>query len=159
MTASYQEEDYTPLSALQHFIFCPRQCGLIHLEQVWEENRLTAEGKLIHRRPDSLDRERRAGCRVVYGLPLHSRRMGLSGKADAVEFHPDEKSGWRPYPVEYKRGKPKHIQCDEVQLCAQAMCLEEMMEIKIGEGALFYSSMKEGNSQDPEEAFSFDQKI
>jgi len=114
---------------------------LIHIEQVWAENRLTAEGRIMHERVHEADRESRGDIRVEYGMPLRSLRMGLIAKVDVVEFHRDKEHSddiWRPFPVEYKRGKPKKENYDKVQLCAQAMCLEEMLEVKIPAGALFY---------------------
>ena len=129
----YSEADYLPLSALQHYIFCPRQCALIHIEMQWSENRFTAEGRLLHQRVDREEYEIRDGIRIEYSVPIHSRRLGLTGKADVVEFH-----GRQPFPVEHKRGRPKPDDCDLVQLCAQALCLEEMMGIEIMEGAMFY---------------------
>jgi CRISPR-associated exonuclease Cas4 len=138
----YSEDELLPLSALQHLIFCERQCALIHVEQLWVENLYTAEGRIMHERTDSGARESRGNVRFEYGMPLRSLRMGLTGKADVVEFHlSSEKSTsgkWQPFPVEYKRGKPKKDNCDKVQLCAQALCLEEMLNIQIQEGALFY---------------------
>jgi len=139
---SYSEDDLIPLSALQHLIFCERQCALIHVEQVWIENLFTAEGRIMHERADTGNRESRGNVRIEYGMPLRSLRLGLTGKADVVEFHLSvEKKGkkkWQPFPVEYKRGKPKKDNCDKVQLCAQALCLEEMLNIEIPKGALFY---------------------
>ena len=129
----YSDSDLLPLSALQHFIYCPRQCALIHLEQQWTENLFTAEGRTQHDRVDRPEHETRDGVRTEYAVPLRSLRLGLIGKADAVEFHAD-----KIYPVEHKRGRPKPTHCDWVQLCAQALCLEEMLEVEIGEGAIFY---------------------
>jgi CRISPR-associated exonuclease Cas4 len=134
----YDEADYIMLSALQHYMFCPRQCALIHIEQQWAENRYTAEGKLLHERADSGQSQQQGGVRVVRTLPLCSQQFGLSGQADVVEFHFDG----RVYPVEYKRGKPKKDRCDEVQLCAQALCLEEMLNVQIDCGALFYGQQR-----------------
>jgi CRISPR-associated exonuclease Cas4 len=140
----FTEDELIPLSALQHLLFCERQCALIHIEQAWAENRFTAEGRIMHERVDEAGRESRGRIRTVNGLPLRSLRLGLSGKADAVEFHRegDDASGdasvWRPFPVEYKRGKPKQNDCDLVQLCAQALCLEEMLCVAVPEGALYY---------------------
>jgi CRISPR-associated exonuclease Cas4 len=149
----FQEDDLRPLSALQHLVFCERQCALIHLEQVWVENRLTAEGRLLHERADEPGSGRRGDLRTARSLALRSLRLGLVGRADVVEFHRDagEPPGgsgsirlpgvsghWRPFPVEYKRGKPKSHRADEVQLCAQALCLEEMLSVTIPEGALYY---------------------
>jgi CRISPR-associated exonuclease Cas4 len=130
------EADLIPLSALQHYVFCPRQCALIHVEQVWAENRFTAEGRLLHERVDQPSREQRLGVRIARAVPLRSFAFGISGIADVVEFRP------QPYPVEYKRGKPKAHRADEVQLCAQALCLEEMLEVHIPEGALFYGQQR-----------------
>ncbi len=135
---SYQEDDYIMLSALQHFIYCPRQCALIHLEQQWVENRYTAEGKVLHERADSSKNSRQGSIRYVRSLPICSQRLGLSGQADVVEFH----DNGTVFPVEYKRGRPKQDRCDDVQLCAQALCLEEMLNIDIAKGALFYGQKK-----------------
>ena len=134
----FPESDYIMLSALQHYIFCPRQCALIHVEQQWAENRYTAEGKVLHERADSNKSERQGSVRIVRTLPICSQQYGLSGQADVVEFHDDG----RVYPVEYKRGKPKQDHCDEVQLCAQALCLEEMLSVQIESGALFYGQRR-----------------
>ncbi|MCL2659036.1 MAG: CRISPR-associated protein Cas4 [Acidobacteriaceae bacterium] len=125
-------DDALPLSGLQHLAFCPRQWALIHLEQAWSENRLTAEGRLMHERADLPGQTRRHDLRTVRGLDLASRRLGLSGRADVVEFLPE------PFPVEYKRGKKKPSDCDLVQLCAQALCLEEMLGCSVPRGAIFY---------------------
>ncbi len=140
----YRESEYIQLSALQHMLFCARQCALIHVEQLWVENKFTAEGRIIHERVDSGDRIDKGRIRVAYSLPLKSRRLGITGKADVVEFHL-EKDGtrdWVPFPVEYKRGKPKKNFSDKVQLCAQAVCLEEMLDRKIENGALFYGKTR-----------------
>lgn len=142
----YSEDDLLPLSGLQHLMFCERQWGLIHIEQIWEENRLTAEGRVLHERTHQPGSENRPGIRTARGLRLHSLRLGLVGQADVVEFRraesgvalPDTQGFWRPFPVEYKRGRPKKDACDEVQLCAQALCLEEMFACQIEEGSLFY---------------------
>lgn len=129
-----------PLSALQHYLFCPRQCALIHLEQIWLEDGATAEGRLLHERVDSGRGESRPGVHVARGLTLRSFELGVLGKADAVEFH--GAAPGRPFPVEYKRGKPKAHRADDVQLCAQAMCLEEMFDVDVPEGALFYGKTR-----------------
>jgi CRISPR-associated exonuclease Cas4 len=139
---SYTEDDLIALSALQHFVFCERQCALIHVEQAWLENRLTAEGRLLHERVHEQEGESRAGVRIERGLPLRSLRLGLVGVADVVEFHPQPGGGWRPFPVEYKRGKPKPDHSDEVQLCAQAICLEEMIGVEVPAGAMFYGKTR-----------------
>ena len=134
----YSEEDLLPLSALQHLLFCERQCALIHIEQVWTENLFTAQGRVMHDRVDQGGRESRPDIRLEFGVPLRSLRLGLTGKADMVEFHKQENGLWLPYPVEYKRGRPKKEGWDRVQLCAQAICLEEMLDCSIPAGALFY---------------------
>lgn len=135
----YTEDNFIQLSALQHFIFCKRQCALIHIEQVWSENVLTAEGRIMHENVHEEHFKNIEGIRIVRGMPLHSFELGLSGKADIVEFHKTkENSNWVPFPIEYKRGKPKSDDSDKIQLCAQALCLEEMMKVKILNGALFY---------------------
>ena len=134
----YLEPDFIILSALQHYLFCPRQCALIHLEQIWMENRFTAEGRELHERVDSNKSDQVGGVRIVRTLSICSHRLGLSGQADVVEFHHDG----TVFPVEYKRGRPKKDHCDEVQLCAQAMCLEEMLQVEIPAGALFYGQRR-----------------
>lgn len=128
------ETDPIPLSALQHAVYCLRQAALIHLERVWAENRFTAEGDVLHAVADKGGSRRGRGVRRVLSLPLASARLNLSGVADLVEFQ-----GEIPFPVEYKRGKPKLHRADEVQLCAQALCLEEMTGQPVPEGALFYA--------------------
>jgi CRISPR-associated exonuclease Cas4 len=136
--ADPQSEDcLLPISALQHFLFCPRQCALIHIERIWAEDGATAEGRVVHERVDSGRPDRRAGVRTVRGLVLRSLTHSLAGRADVVEFEGDV-----PYPVEYKRGRPKSHRADEVQLCAQALCLEEMFDQPVPEGALFYAETK-----------------
>ncbi len=130
-------DDYIPISALQHYLYCPRQCALIHLEQSWAESRHTAEGRLLHERADKPSGENRRGVRTVTAMPLAHRELGLTGIADIVEFH-DIDAEQRPYPVEYKRGRPKAHRADEVQLCAQALCLEAMLGVSVPEGALYY---------------------
>ncbi len=134
---SSAEDALVPVSALQHYLFCPRQCALIHIEHIWTEDGATAEGRLMHERVDAGRPDRRCGVRTVRGLILRSLEHGLAGKADAVEFHGD-----RPYPVEYKRGRPKTHRADEVQLCAQGLCLEEMFGVPVPEGALFYGKTR-----------------
>jgi CRISPR-associated exonuclease Cas4 len=184
----FTEDDLLPISGLQHCLFCERQWALIHLEGVWAENRLTAEGRVLHERVHGDETETRGGVRTARGLRLRSLRLGLSGVADVVEFHrqspdaadvsappssfpaahggegniasgdsgtslrdldvpeptrltlslPGRRGQWRPVPVEYKRGRPKQHRADEIQLCAQALCLEEMLEVHIPEGVLFY---------------------
>ena len=123
------------LSALQHYAFCPRQCALIHNEQAWAENYLTAQGHSLHERVDSGEPETRKGVRFERSVHVSAQRLGISGIIDMVEH--DLASG-RLKPVEYKRGKPKPEPFDEIQLCAQALCLEEMTGQTIAEGALWY---------------------
>ena len=130
------DDELIPISALQHYICCPRQCALIHVERLWAENRQTAEGRLLHERADQPQVERRHGVRTVTAMPLSCPELGITGVADVVEFHAAG-VGERPYPVEYKRGRPKAHRADEVQLCAQALCLEAMFGQKVEEGALF----------------------
>lgn len=136
------DADLVPLSALQHYLFCPRQCALIHVEQAWAENRFTAEGRVLHEATAEIGTEKRRGVRVVTAMPLSSRRLGVSGIADLVELHHAADGAWRPFPVEYKRGSPKAHRADEVQLCAQAMALEEMFACDLAEGALFYGETR-----------------
>ena len=136
------DDDFIPLSALQHYLYCPRQCALIHVEQRWEENQRTAEGRLMHDRADQPKIEKRRGVRTVTAMPLAEPVLGIAGVADVVEFHYQECSKERPYPVEYKRGRPKAHQADAVQLCAQAMCLEHMLNTAVPEGALYYGDTR-----------------
>lgn len=141
----YTEDDLLPLSGLQHLLFCERQCALIHIEQAWAENRFTAEGRIMHERVHKEDRESRGDIRVEYSMPLRSLRLGLIAKADVVEFHRNRGPSdgkWTPFPVEYKRGKPKKDNSDKVQLCAQALCLEEMLDVEVTSGALFYGKTR-----------------
>ncbi len=150
----YHEDNYIMLSALQHYLFCPRQCALIHLEQTWNDNSFTMQGNLLHERVHEAQREVRGNLIIARGLRLSSSRLGLSGQADVVEFHkrengcalPNASGAWQPFPVEYKRGKPKKDLCDAVQLCAQALCLEEMLDCHIPEGALFYGKERRRKS-------------
>lgn len=134
--------DPIPLSALQHWAYCPRQCALIHVEQVFEENIFTQRGQALHKRVDDPGFELRDGLRIERALPLFCDRLGLVGKADVVEFLPDG----TPYPVEYKHGS-RHKRadiaaCDDLQLVAQALCLEEMFNKSVPEGALYYASSR-----------------
>jgi CRISPR-associated exonuclease Cas4 len=138
----YNEDDLLMLSALQHLLFCPRQCALIHIEQLWEENRLTAEGRILHERVHTAARESRRKVKIEFDMPIRSLTLGLIGRADVVEFHLQVDGTWLPFPVEYKRGRPKKDDSDRVQLCAQAMCLEEMLDEGVPEGALYYGKKK-----------------
>ena len=134
----FREDDLLPISALQHYIYCPRQCALIHIEGLWAENVLTVEGGHLHERVDKPGSNTKDSLRTARSLHIRSFRLGLIGRADVVEFAPGEP----PRPVEYKRGKTKSIDADRVQLCAQAMCLEEMLEVDIEEGDLFYGQTR-----------------
>lgn len=148
----YTDDELIPLSAIQHLLFCERQCALIHQEQTWVDNRLTVEGTHMHRRADSGRDETRTDLVVLRGLPVRSANLGLSGRADVVEFRRidqgpgvvlDGRAGrWSPRPVEYKRGRPKRHRADEVQLCAQALCLEEMFDVGVSRGDLFYGARR-----------------
>lgn len=143
----YKEEDFLMLSGIQHFKFCRRQWALIHVENQWEDNYRTTDGRIIHEKAHDYNyMESRGDIIVTRGLKVFSRTMGISGQCDIVEFHRSEegvelssRTGlWIPYPVEYKRGNPKKGTEDLLQLCAQAMCLEEMLLCKIQQGALYY---------------------
>lgn len=149
----YTDDDLLMISALQHYAFCERQCALIHLEQQWAENRFTVLGDLLHSTVHSPQNEKREDRIVARSLRLVSYGLGLTGQADVVEFHRNVKdqSGvkipvkpglWNPYPVEYKKGKPKSDNIDKVQLCAQALCLEEQLKTSISQGALFYGEKR-----------------
>jgi CRISPR-associated exonuclease Cas4 len=134
-------DDPIPISALQHAVYCLRQAALIHIERLWAENRFTAEVRILHDVADEPASRRDRRVRRVTALPLACRRLNIAGVADLVEFRPGE-DGEIAMPVEYKRGKPKLHRADEVQLCAQAFCLEEMTGRAIPEGALFYGETK-----------------
>lgn len=138
-----QEDDFISLSALNHYLYCKRRCAFIHIERLWVENQFTAEGRIMHENVHEEFIENLAGIRIVRGMSLYSFELGLNGKADMVEFHEiKDCDKWEPFPVEYKRGKPKSDDSDKIQLCAQALCLEEMMKVKIYEGALFYGKTR-----------------
>lgn len=161
---AFTEDELLPLSALQHLLFCERQCALIHIERLWADNRFTAEGQVLHRRAHEGKPQSRDGVRITRSLPLMSVRLGLIGKADVIEWRPpigvfDREAdwsltawlrecvteglrGWCVTPVEYKRGRPKSNDCDRVQLCAQALCLEEMLDIEVDSGQLFYGKKR-----------------
>ena len=138
----YSEDDLLMLSALQHLLFCPRQCALIHIEQQWTENRLTAEGRILHERVHTAGSESRRKIKTEFDVPLRSLQLGVIGRADIVEFYLQDDGSWVPYPVEYKRGRPKKDSSDRVQLCAQAMCLEEMLDTAVPAGSLFYGQKR-----------------
>lgn len=126
------------LSALQHYAFCPRQCALIHNEQAWAENYLTAQGKLLHERVDGGEPETRQGTRFERSVRVLSNTLGISGVLDMVEV---SKNG-DMHPVEYKHGKPKPTDMDKIQLCSQAMCLEEMTGRTVASGSLWYGKTR-----------------
>lgn len=147
MKNEYSSDDLLPLSGIQHFLFCRRQWALIHIEQQWKENVLTVEGHLLHKRVDDpFFDESRKDLLVARAVPVASYRLGLTGICDVVEFTaspdgvrlPGREDLFLPCPVEYKRGHEKHDPCDEAQLCAQAMCLEEMLSVEIPFGYLYY---------------------
>ena len=147
----YNEDDYLQLSGLQHFAFCRRQWALIHIEAQWSENLRTVEGGILHARAhDESFRETRRDLITVRGMDIHSPTLGVSGKCDIVEFRKscsgiplqDREGLWQPFPVEYKRGEPKIIDADRLQLCGQAMCLEEMLLCDIPKGALYYGQTR-----------------
>ena len=138
----YTDENLLPISALQHIQYCERQCALIHIENVWTENVFTAEGRVMHDRVDGGGHETRGCVRTAYSLRLRSLRLGLTGQADVVEFNRQGSGVWLPYPVEFKCGHPKANDCDRVQLCAQALCLEEMKGVPVEAGALFYGETR-----------------
>ena len=133
----FEEADLFPLSALQHYAYCPRQCALIHIDGLWSENELTVEGRHLHESVDSDGPSERDGVRTTRGLRIRSLHHGIVGKADVVEF-----SAGPPRPVEYKRGRPKANDADRIQLCAQALCLEEMLDTEVPEGDLFYGQTR-----------------
>lgn len=139
------------LSGLQHFAYCPRQWALIHLEQQWQENERTADGRIFHSNAhDGPSHELRGDILILRGLRVFSERLEVSGNCDVVEFHrsadgvhlPEYEGTWQPYPIEYKRGKPKENDADRIQLCAQALCLEEMLLCAISEGSLYYGETR-----------------
>ena len=145
----FAEDDFLPISALQHYVFCPRQFALIHIEQQWAENVFTAEGRIMHERAHESGTERRGDVSSVSGLMLRSLTYGLVGQADIVQLDrteivqtsialPGKPGRWMPTIVEYKRGSPKIDRSDEVQLCAQALCLEEMWRVEIARSSFFY---------------------
>lgn len=148
----YKEEDYLMLSGIQHFLFCRRQWALIHIEQQWEENVRTVEGNLFHQKAhDGYSSEKRKDVIISRGMPVFSRTMGVSGVCDIVEFRRDDRNGislhgrdgnYMVYPVEYKKGQPKENEADILQMAAQAMCLEEMLECSITKGYLFYGEIR-----------------
>jgi len=140
----FTEDDFIKLSALQHYVFCPRQCGLIHVEDVWTDNVFTVRGEILHEKVDTDTYETRGIIKTVRALRIHSTRLGIVGQCDVVEFR---KSTYADVsldvmPVEFKSGKPKEDVSDKVQLCAQALCLEEMMNTQVKRGAFFYGKIR-----------------
>lgn len=138
----YPESDYIMLSALQHFAFCPRQCALIHKDQLWVDSFLTMKGDLFHKRVDTYPSEKRKDVKTEFSISIKSTRLGISGKTDVVEVYYSDHNVIRVVPVEYKSGKTKKSNIDEIQLCAQAICLEEMMNIDIPIGYFYYGKEK-----------------
>lgn len=137
----FTEDDFILISALQHYVYCPRQCALIHVEDVWRENVFTVRGNILHEKADSDSAETRGAVRIVRGLMIQSRRLGLSGRCDVVEFI-ESAAGGEVVPVEYKSGEPKEDLSDKVQLCAQALCLEEMLNVSVKRGDFFYARIR-----------------
>lgn len=162
MRRRYEDEDLLLLSGIQHMAFCERQWALIHVEQIWSENVRTVEGRHLHERADDpFDDETRKTIRIIRGVPIVSRRLGLRGVADVVEFQYSKEhitsetcrltkreGWWRPVPIEYKRGRPKRDDRDAVQLCAQAMALEEMMDVTISAGFIYYGDIRRRETVD-----------
>ena len=137
-------EDYLAISALQHYAYCPRQFALIHVEQAWAENRFTAEGRILHERVDSGETEQRGALRYERGVQLVSEHYQVKGKMDLLEIECADQP--RYFPVEYKRGKPKVDDWDRIQLCAQALCIEEMKSTQVSEGAIWYWEVRRRES-------------
>lgn len=147
----FNEEDYLQLSGLQHFAFCRRQWALIHIENQWAENFRTIDGSLMHEKAHDREfEESRGDLLTKRGVSVWSGRLGVSGQCDILEYHRGDagiplagKEGlWQPFPVEYKRGRPKDGDADVLQLCAQAMCLEDMLCCDVAEGALYYGEIR-----------------
>jgi CRISPR-associated exonuclease Cas4 len=154
----FTEDNFIHISALQHYVFCPRQCALIHVEDAWKDNLFTIRGELLHERVDTDTYESRGTVKTVRGLRIHSFRLGIVGRCDVVEFHRSKtkvtfsRAGsekkvtfnmeYEVLPVEFKSGKPKEDISDKVQLCAQALCLEEMLNAQVKQGAFFYGRIR-----------------
>jgi CRISPR-associated exonuclease Cas4 len=145
--AEFDESDLIPISAVQHYSYCPRQAALIHLEQVWEENLYTLRGRFVHEEVDQPGEEVDGNLRIERSLPLWSRRWGLVGKADVVEFH-----GLTPYPVDYKHGPRRPRTHDDLQVCAQAVCLEEMTGQLVPRGAIYHATSRRRREIECDEA-------
>lgn len=140
----YTEDDFIMISALQHYIFCPRQCGLIHIDDVWQDNLFTVRGEILHEKVDTDTYETRGDVKTVRGLRIHSYKYGLVGRCDVVEFKQSSK-GKEIMPVEFKAGEPKEDISDKVQLCAQVLCLEGMLNVEIPKAAFFYGKIRRRN--------------
>lgn len=140
----FTEDDFIMISALQHYVYCPRQCALIHVEDVWSENLFTVRGELLHEKVDTDTYEARGDVKTVRGLRIHSFKYGIVGRCDVVEYH-KTKTGDVVFPVEFKSGKPKEDVSDKVQLCAQVFCLEEMLNTKILKAGFFYGKIRRRN--------------
>lgn len=140
----FTEDDFIQISALQHYVFCPRQCALIHVEDVWQENLYTVRGDILHEKVHTDTYETRGALKTVRGLRIHSFRLGIVGRADVVEFFKskDGSDAAEVLPVEFKVGQPKDDISDKVQLCAQALCLEEMLNTSVHRGAFFYGRIR-----------------
>lgn len=173
----FSQDDLIPISSIADLVFCERRAALHFLEGIWKENQFTAEGHILHDKAHEADYEMRKDIRIVRGLRMRSLRLGLSGVADVVEFRkmdiplsadsarcdilpgvvlPGISGLWKPFPVEYKRGKLKHEKSYEVQLCAQAICLEEMLNVQISEGAIFYGKSMRRHNVDFTEKLRFE---
>ncbi len=140
----FTEDDFILISALQHYVYCPRQCALIHVEDVWRENLYTTRGNILHEKVDTDTYETRGTLKTIRGLRIHSFHFGIVGRCDVVEFR-QSKTGEEILPVEFKSGEPKENISDKVQLCAQVFCLEEMLNTKITHGAFFYGKIRRRN--------------
>jgi len=140
----FTEDDFILISALQHYVYCPRQCALIHVEDAWNENVFTVRGNILHEKVDTDTYETRGTKKTIRGLRIHSFQFGLVGRCDVVEFR-DLKTGEEVMPVEFKSGEPKEDISDRVQLCAQVFCLEEMLNTKITQGTFFYGKIRRRN--------------
>lgn len=140
----FTEDDFIHIGALQHYVFCPRQCALIHVEDAWRDNVLTVRGEILHEKVDTDTYESRGAVKTVRGLRIHSYRLGIVGRCDVVEFHrpPTAGEALQVVPVEFKAGKPKDDLSDKVQLCAQALCLEDMLATTIKRAAFFYGKIR-----------------
>lgn len=146
----FGEDDLLPISALQHVVYCDRQAALIHVERIWSENEHTIVGRHVHAHAHDAGGESRGDILTTRALPIRSFALGVAGVADVVEFHrgstgialPERAGAWTPFPIEYKKGKPKRHRADEVQLCAQALCLEGMFATAVPQGALYYGTTK-----------------